>query len=207
MPSAATLLAIRRETFTKTPLFWTLDPADRDQLAALATPHQFGPGATLFYEGDPCAGLWVLGSGAVKITKTSPSGREIMLARESAPSSIAEVPLFDDGGYPANATAIEETLAFLLHKDDFRRFCEQHPRVPLKVLAVVGKRLRTLVQLIETVTFGSVRDVIDDCRKTLEIMMPGGGYCFAPTHCLQDNSPLENVLAMYETAEKCGTYA
>jgi CRP/FNR family transcriptional regulator len=157
LPSAATLLAIRRETFTKTPLFWTLDPADRDQLAALATPHQFGPGATLFYEGDPCAGLWVLGSGAVKITKTSPSGREIMLARESAPSSIAEVPLFDDGGYPANATAIEETLAFLLHKDDFRRFCEQHPRVPLKVLAVVGKRLRTLVQLIETVTFGSVR--------------------------------------------------
>jgi CRP/FNR family transcriptional regulator len=29
--------------------------------------------------------------------------------------------------------------------------------VPLKVLAVVGKLLRTLVQLIETVTFGSVR--------------------------------------------------
>jgi uroporphyrinogen decarboxylase len=48
--------------------------------------------------------------------------------------------------------------------------------------------------------------VIDDCRKTLEIMMPGGGYCFAPTHCLQDNSPLENVLAMYDTAKTCGTY-
>ena len=56
------------------------------------------------------------------------------------------------------------------------------------------------------VTFGSVRDVIDDCRKTLEIMMPGGGYCFAPTHCLQDNSPLENVLAMYQVAREYGTY-
>lgn len=56
------------------------------------------------------------------------------------------------------------------------------------------------------VTFGSVQDVIDDCRRTLEIMMPGGGYCFAPTHCLQDNSPLENVLAMYETAARCGAY-
>ncbi len=56
------------------------------------------------------------------------------------------------------------------------------------------------------VSFGSVQDVIDDCRKTLEIMMPGGGYCFAPTHCLQDNSPLENVLAMYETAQACGQY-
>jgi hypothetical protein len=27
-----------------------------------------------------------------------------------------------------------------------------------------------------------------------------GGDCFAPTHPLQDNSPVENVVAMYETA-------
>lgn len=56
------------------------------------------------------------------------------------------------------------------------------------------------------VAFGSVEDVIADCRKALEIMMPGGGYCFAPTHALQDNSPTENVLAMYETVHKCGLY-
>lgn len=37
-------------------------------------------------------------------------------------------------------------------------------------------------------------------------MMPGGGYCFAPTHCLQDNSPTENVVAMYETAMQYGRY-
>ena len=36
--------------------------------------------------------------------------------------------------------------------------------------------------------------------NTLDIMMPGGGYCFAPTHQLQDNSPTENVVAMYNHA-------
>ncbi len=56
------------------------------------------------------------------------------------------------------------------------------------------------------VSFGSVDDVVEDCRRTLETMMPGGGYCFAPTHQLQDNSPTENVLAMYETVRACGTY-
>lgn len=56
------------------------------------------------------------------------------------------------------------------------------------------------------VAFGSIADVVDYCRKTLNIMMPGGGYCFAPTHALQDNSPTENVVAMYETARKYGTY-
>ena len=52
------------------------------------------------------------------------------------------------------------------------------------------------------VAYGTVEDVIRDCRETLDIMMPGGGYCFAPTHALQDNSPTENVLAMYESAKK-----
>lgn len=56
------------------------------------------------------------------------------------------------------------------------------------------------------VATGTVEETVAYCRRTLEIMMPGGGYCFAPTHQLQDNSPTENVLAMYETARECGTY-
>jgi hypothetical protein len=56
------------------------------------------------------------------------------------------------------------------------------------------------------VAYGTVPEVKAYCRDILETMMPGGGYCFAPTHCLQDNSPTENVLAMYETARKFGSY-
>ena len=57
------------------------------------------------------------------------------------------------------------------------------------------------------VATGTVQDTIEDCKQTLHTMMPGGGYCFAPTHALQDNSPTENVIAMYETAREYGTYA
>jgi uroporphyrinogen decarboxylase len=56
------------------------------------------------------------------------------------------------------------------------------------------------------VAFGTTDDVVAYCRNTLETMMPGGGYCFAPTHALQDNSPTENVVAMYEIAAKFGAY-
>jgi len=56
------------------------------------------------------------------------------------------------------------------------------------------------------VALGTVDEAIEHCRHTLEVMMPGGGYCFSPTHCLQDNSPTENVVAMYETAHKFGAY-
>jgi hypothetical protein len=57
------------------------------------------------------------------------------------------------------------------------------------------------------VAYGSAEDAVADVRRTLETMMPGGGYALAPTHQLQDNSPTQNVVAMYEAARKYGCYA
>jgi len=56
------------------------------------------------------------------------------------------------------------------------------------------------------VAYGTVEDVRRNMRETLEVMMPGGGYCMSPTHCLQENSPTENVVAMYEAAREYGMY-
>ncbi len=56
------------------------------------------------------------------------------------------------------------------------------------------------------VAYGTPSQTAAYCQRTLEIMKPGGGYCFSPTHQLQDNSPTENVVAMYATAIDCGRY-
>ena len=53
---------------------------------------------------------------------------------------------------------------------------------------------------------GSVAEVVAEVRRTLEVMMPGGGYALSPTHQLQDNSPTGNVVALYEAARKFGRY-
>lgn len=54
--------------------------------------------------------------------------------------------------------------------------------------------------------YGSVDDVRQDVKNTLEIMMDGYGYHFAPTHQIQDNTPEENVIAMYQCAHEYGVY-
>ncbi|HBY60713.1 MAG TPA: Crp/Fnr family transcriptional regulator [Solibacterales bacterium] len=168
---------LRSATFAKTQLLTGLTAEEREGIAVLAGARRFSAGEPLFYEGDPCEGLWVIASGSVKIVKTAPSGREITLAVESAPSSVAEVPLFDGGTYPASTVAVTDGIAFVLHKSDFHRFCEEHPQVPMKVLAVVGKRLRQLVGLIESVTFGSVRQRV--ARTLLEFSASAGADRFA----------------------------
>jgi len=54
--------------------------------------------------------------------------------------------------------------------------------------------------------YGTVGDVEKVCRETLSVMMKNRGYHFAPTHAIQDNSPVENVIGMYQTAHDFGRY-
>ena len=56
-------------------------------------------------------------------------------------------------------------------------------------------------------SFGTVEDVENQVRHTLEVMKPYRGYFLSPAHAIQDNSPLENVLAMYQAGDKYGVYA
>lgn len=147
----------RIQLFDRAPMFANLTPEERHPLAEICTERRYAAGEHLFHEGQPCEGMHIIAEGRVKIVKSSPSGRELTLAVDGPTSSIAEVPLFDGGPYPASAVALSDCLVLLLRKDDFHRFCHTHPTVPLKILAVVGRRLRHLVALVESVTFGSVR--------------------------------------------------
>ena len=55
-------------------------------------------------------------------------------------------------------------------------------------------------------TYGNAEEVAAVCKKTLEVLMLHRGYHFAPTHCIQDNTPVENVVAMYQSAHDFGVY-
>ncbi len=157
-------------------LFDGLGAAEVEALARLAVERHYAAGATLFHEGEECAGVFIVGRGQVKIFKTSPSGREITIAVETAPSSVAELPMFDNGPYPASVTALEDVTALFIDKRDFFAVCRKYPDVALKVLAVVGRRLRHLVSTLESVTFGSIRQRL--ARLLLEMSEEGGQDVF-----------------------------
>ena len=54
--------------------------------------------------------------------------------------------------------------------------------------------------------YGTPEEVRENVRETLSVMMPGGGYLLAPTHLIQDNTPVENIVAMYNAAHEFGFY-
>jgi CRP/FNR family transcriptional regulator len=69
---------------------------------------------------------------------------------------MAEVPIFDDGPYPASAMAEEDTSALFIAKDDMCRFCLEHPSFMFKVLKLMAARVRRHADIVEMLSFHEV---------------------------------------------------
>ncbi|HKT12612.1 MAG TPA: Crp/Fnr family transcriptional regulator [Terriglobia bacterium] len=127
-------------------------------LADRTMSRQYQPGEMIFSEGDPCEGLYVVQTGSVKIFNISASGREQVLHIEKAGNTLAELPVFDGGNYPASTAAVDPCTLLFISKKDFRALCLERPEMSLKVLKVVSLRLRQLVSIIEELSFTTVRN-------------------------------------------------
>ena len=140
-----------------TALFSSLSSTEIQTLAARTVRKLFVVGELLFSEGEPCNGLHIIARGKVRIFKTSINGREQVLALNVPGESVAELPVFDGGPYPASAAAVEDAEIAFISRRDFHAYCLEHPEVALKVLSVVGARLRRLVGIIEELSFTTIR--------------------------------------------------
>jgi CRP-like cAMP-binding protein len=145
------------DVFRRVPIFQGLTETEVQFLAERAVPRTYSKGELLFTEGETCTGLFIVESGRVRIFKSSPNGREQVLTVEGPGSSVAELPLFDGGNYPASTAAVVDSKIYFISKQDFHSLCLIHPQVPLKVLKIVGGRLRKLVAIIEELSFTTVR--------------------------------------------------
>jgi CRP/FNR family transcriptional regulator len=141
----------------KTALLSSLSQPELQMLAARTVRKLFSTSELLFTEGEPCNGLHIIARGKVRLFKTSVNGREQVLSVNVSGESVAEIPVFDGGPYPASAVALEETEIVFISRRDFNAYCLEHPEVPLKVLTVVGARLRHLVGIIEELSFTTIR--------------------------------------------------
>lgn len=148
---------IHAKALTQTSLFSGLSDRELGFVLERVVSRKYSSGETVFSEGEPCAGLYVVESGSVRIFKSSLDGREQVLSIEGPGGSVAELPVFDGGNYPASVTAIEDSVLLFVSKQDFQSLCLTHPEVALKVLKVVGSRLRRLVGIIEELSFTTVR--------------------------------------------------
>lgn len=57
-----------------------------------------------------------------------------------------------------------------------------------------------LISTQKTLPYGGVEECRKEARHRIDIIGKGGGYIFAPAHCIQPDTPIENIIAIYEEA-------
>lgn len=144
-----------------------LEGLDEEALRAIAertVRRRLSRDTMLFREGDPCRGLFVVTKGSVVVYKASPDGREQVLDTIGPGNTIAELPLFDGGPYPASARALENGEVLFLSLNDFQWLYRTHPEIADHVIRRLGYRMRRMVQLVNKL---SLKDVPSRVAATL----------------------------------------
>jgi CRP/FNR family transcriptional regulator len=123
-------------------IFSGLDEVDLNALSKLVVGHAFKAGEFVFWEGDGPAHFYVVASGRVKVFKHSSLGKEFVVAFFGAGEVFGEVAVFEERPYPASAQAISDTEVLGIGKDKFLAFLSGHPEVSLRIINMLGGRLR-----------------------------------------------------------------
>jgi len=145
------------DVLVRCPPFARADDASLHALAAIAVWRRFEVGAMVFWADAEPEGLHVVASGAIKVFVVSPqTGREVILTTEHPFHTVAELPSFDGGAYPANAQAVEVTVTLFLEQARFEQVLEARPTLTRHLLRTLGTRLRRLVGLVEQLSFQEV---------------------------------------------------
>jgi len=138
------------------PLFQGLNKSACAALGGIARQKAFRKGETIFEEGEPGHGFFVVTEGRVKIFKLSDEGKEQTLHLFGAGEPFGEVPVFTGRHFPANAMALETSAALYFPRDDFVNLISSHPAVALNMMAVLSRRLHNFTDLIENLSLKEV---------------------------------------------------
>jgi len=149
--TAAKIRALRQNLY-----FEHLDAASLQSVADCTSLREFERGETLFWEGDPCAGLHIVQQGSLKLYRLSPQGRQYIIRVLQEKDTFNEVSVFDSGGNPVNAEALEVCRVWVIESGCIRRMVHANPDFAQKVINNLGQNLRGLVRAVSEMAFYQV---------------------------------------------------
>jgi CRP-like cAMP-binding protein len=126
-------------------------------LVGVARSRHYSRGQMIFLEGDPCAGLFIVAAGEVKIFKLSPQGREQIIHQLGPGGTFNDVAVLDGGPNPASAAATAETTLCIIGREDIRRLAHAYPQLAWALIESIARRARHLVSVVEDLSLRSVK--------------------------------------------------
>ena len=129
-------------------LFEDIDAGGIEKIASTVKELSLKKGEHLFKEGEDTKGIYLIKSGKIEISKVTADGWKQTLALFLDGHFFGELSLLEKRSHEANATALENTVLFLMTKEDFERMQSENPSLAFqiikKIALVMSKNLRRM---------------------------------------------------------------
>lgn len=135
------------------PLFLGLSEEELAPLEKVTQLKTYRKGELVVQKGHPGNAIFVIRSGKIRIYTTDEEGREVALNIMGEGDFFGELSVLDGLPHSANAAALEFTEILSLEREGFLKQLETHPRIALRILSAISKRLRVTTQRAERMAF------------------------------------------------------
>ena len=120
------------------------------KIARISKVENYDKGNLIFAEDTPCTGMYVVATGAIKIHKIGPDGREHVLHVAEPGDTFGEAAIFLGGaGYPAYAGAVKKSSVVFIPKRGLLDLLGQEPDLCFQVLGSLATWAHRLVTKLE----------------------------------------------------------
>lgn len=136
--------------------FKRLPEADRAAIVNAGQVRIFSAGSTIFREGAPASGMFVLFEGHVHLCKVGPQGQQTIVAEIEPVIMFNEVTVLDGGPNLTTAIAVQDCATWNISFANFQALLKRYPMMGLGLLRVLAQRTRNLLSQYEDLSFRSV---------------------------------------------------
>lgn len=123
------------------PIFRGLSPLQAGKLLNHCTERKYENGDIVFEEGEMGKALFLILDGAVKITKRTQDGDEIVLTTLTSGAYFGELALLDTLPRSASVTVIKPSTLLILYRSDFEALVSRNSDIGLPVMRVIAQTL------------------------------------------------------------------
>ena len=145
------------DDLSSAPFFAELDKTVLEIVNRAASSQHYETGETVFLQGDPCAGLYIVQEGWLKGIITSPSGREQIIRLLGSGDIFNEIGLLSNGRNLVTVQAPEDSTLWVIERKTIMRLMDEYPRLCRAITHNLAERVLHLMKLVEVLSLRTVK--------------------------------------------------
>ncbi|PZM86186.1 MAG: hypothetical protein DKT66_01970 [Candidatus Melainabacteria bacterium] len=150
MKSAPKLFSIRQSD-----LFESFNPVELGRLLGILEELELPKHHMVFSPGAPSEAIYFIEKGRVRLTRLSPEGKTVILALLGPGDLIGEAS-WESGEHDSYAETLEESRIYQISREAFQNFIRENPEFGLRLIQIIGGRLKQAQARIEDLVFRQV---------------------------------------------------